>query len=122
MRSKPKVLLLRMRNVSFIDTSGEALLTDIVKQFKFHNLQVLISGIQQEPKEMLRKTGFIELVGEEQFFSSTGDAINIALSKLDKNRCKGCKQFSFAECTALSQQVQKPALLKQSRKREIGLT
>ncbi|MEW5553298.1 sulfate permease [Peribacillus frigoritolerans] len=122
MRSKPKVLLLRMRNVSFIDTSGEALLTDIVKQFKFHNLQVLISGIQQEPKEMLRKTGFIELVGEEQFFSSTGDAINKALSKLDENRCKGCKQFSFAECAALSQQVQKPALLKQSRKREIGLT
>ncbi|MFJ7939244.1 SulP family inorganic anion transporter [Peribacillus sp. NPDC096622] len=122
MRSKPKVLLLRMSNVSFIDTSGEALLTDIVKQFKVHNLQVLISGIQQEPKEMLRKTGFIKLVGEEQFFTNTGDAINKALSKLDENRCKGCKQFSFAECTALSQQVQKPALLKQKRKREIGLT
>ncbi|MFY0782954.1 sulfate permease [Peribacillus simplex] len=122
MRSKPKVLLLRMSNVSFIDTSGEALLTDIVKQFKSHKLQVLISGIQQEPKEMLEKTGFIKLVGEERFFSSTGDAINEALSKLDENRCKGCKQFAFDECTVLSQQVPKPAVLKQKRKREIGLT
>lgn len=121
MRSKPKILLLRMSNVSFIDTSGEDF-TDIVKQFKSHKLQVLISGIQQEPKEMLEKTGFIKLVGEEQFFSNTGDAINEALSKLDENRCKGCKQFAFDECTVLSQQVPKPAVLKQKRKREIGLT
>lgn len=82
----------------------------------------MISGIQQEPKVMLRKTGFIKLVGEEQFFSSTGDAINKALSKLDRELLQRVRQFSLAECTALSKKDPKPALLKQKRKREIGLT
>ena len=80
----------------------------------------MISGIQQEPKVMLRKTGFIKLVGEEQFFSSTGDAINKALSKQDRELLQRVRQFSLAECTA--KKDPKPALLKQKRKREIGLT
>jgi SulP family sulfate permease len=122
LRSKPKILLLRMSKVSFIDTSGEALLTTIVKQFKSQNQQVLISGLQQQPKELFERTGFYQIIGEEHFFSHTGDAINKALSKLDVGRCKGCKQFSFEECTALSQQAPKPSVMKQNRKQELGLT
>jgi SulP family sulfate permease len=121
-RSNPRILLLRMSKVSFIDTSGEALLTNIVKQFKFQHQQVLISGVQQQPKELFEKTGFYQLVGEEHFFSRTGDAINTALANLDVERCKGCKQFSFDECTALSQQAPNPAVLKRKRKQELGLT
>jgi SulP family sulfate permease len=122
LRSKPKILLLRMSKVSFIDTSGEALLTTIVKQIKSQNQQVLISGLQQQPKELFERTGFYQIIGEEHFFSHTGDAINKALSKLDVGRCKGCKQFSFEECTALSQQAPKPSVMKQNRKQELGLT
>lgn len=120
--SKPRILLLRMSKVSFIDTSGEALLTNIVKQFKSQNQQVLISGLQQQPKELFEKTGFYQIIGEEHFFSRTGDAINKALSKLDVGRCMGCKQFSFHECTALSQKAPMPSGLKQHRKQELGLT
>jgi sulfate permease, SulP family len=122
LRSKPRILLLRMSKVSFIDTSGEALLTNIVKQFKSQNQQVLISGLQQQPKELFERTGFYQIIGEEHFFSRTGDAINKALSKLDVGRCKGCKHFSFEECSALSQQAPKPTVLKQQRKQELGLT
>ncbi|QGQ44259.1 SulP family inorganic anion transporter [Metabacillus sediminilitoris] len=122
LRSKPKILLLRMSKVSFIDTSGEALLTTIVKQIKSKNQQVLISGLQHQPKELFERTGFYQIIGEEHFFSHTGDAINKALSKLDVGRCKGCKQFSFEECTTLSQQAPKPSVMKQNRKQELGLT
>ncbi|HWO97249.1 MAG TPA: sulfate permease [Bacillus sp. (in: firmicutes)] len=122
LRSKPRVLLLRMSKVSFIDTSGEALLTNFVKQFQLQNQQVMISGLQQQPKELFEKTGFYQLIDEQNFFSRTGDAINKALAKLDVECCKGCKQFSFDECAALSQQAPKPAVLKTKRKRELGLT
>ncbi|MBD1380589.1 SulP family inorganic anion transporter [Metabacillus arenae] len=119
-RSKPKVLLLRMGNVSFIDTSGEALLTSIVKEFKDKNQKVIISGAKQQPKEFFENTGFHQMLGKENFFSKTGDAINHALMELDVDRCIGCKQFAFAECAALSQKSQKTAKIK--RKQELGLT
>lgn len=122
LQSKPRVLLLRMSKVSLIDTSGEALLATFVKQFQQQNREVLISGIQQQPKELFEKTGFHQLIGEEQFYARTGEAINKALSKLDVQRCKGCKQIAFEECAALSQQAPKPVVLKQKRKRELGLT
>ncbi|WNS78668.1 sulfate permease [Domibacillus sp. DTU_2020_1001157_1_SI_ALB_TIR_016] len=120
-RSKPRILLLRMSKVSFIDTSGEALLANIVKQFKDSHQQVIISGIQQQPKELFEKTGLYQLIGEEYIFAHTGNAIDKALSNLDVERCKGCKQFSFDECTALSQQASKPGVFKQKRKQEPGL-
>lgn len=117
-RSKPRILLLRMSKVSFIDTSGEALLANIVKQFKDSHHQVIISGIQQQPKELFKKTGLYQLIGEEYIFARTGHAIDKALSNLDVERCKGCKQFSFDECAELSQQASKPAVFKQKRKQE----
>jgi SulP family sulfate permease len=120
LHSKPKVLLLRMSKVSFIDTSGEALLAKIVDEMKFNRLEVVISGIQEQPKEMFEKTGLYQTIGEENIFSRTGDAINKALSKLDVDRCKGCKQFAFDECTALSKQAAKHEVVK--RERKLGLT
>jgi SulP family sulfate permease len=122
LHSKPKVLLLRMSKVPFVDISGEALLSDIVKKFKANKQQVMISGVQPQPKDLFKKTGFYQLVGEENFFSHTGDAINKSLLKLDITRCKGCKQFSFNECLTLSEQDANPIVLKRKRKRELGLT
>ncbi|KKI93066.1 sulfate transporter [Bacillus sp. SA1-12] len=121
LHAKPKILLLRMSKVSFIDTSGEALLTKIAKQLKPPYHHVLISGLQPQPKELFEKTGFYQLVGEENSFSRTGDAIDHALSILDVQRCKGCKQFAFDECAVLSQQAPKSEQVKQNRKRELGL-
>ncbi|WP_342048475.1 SulP family inorganic anion transporter [Bacillus sp. OTU530] len=107
LQSKPKVLLLRMSKVSFIDTSGEAMLLNIVKQFKEQNRTILISGIQQQPKELLWKTGLHREIGEKYFFEHTGDAINYSLAQLETKKCIGCKQFAFSECSKLSQQTVK---------------
>ncbi|QBP41134.1 SulP family inorganic anion transporter [Paenisporosarcina antarctica] len=98
---KPKVLLLRMGKVPFMDTTGEAYLTSIVKDFSRHGV-VLISGIKPQPKKLLINTGLADLLGEEHFFEHTGDAINSALEHLDRDKCLGCKHFAFRECTALS--------------------
>ncbi|GAA3333998.1 hypothetical protein GCM10020331_100250 [Ectobacillus funiculus] len=82
-----KVLLLRMSKVSFIDTSGEAMLLNIVKQFKEQNRTILISGIQQQPKELLWKTGLHREIGEKNtFFEHTGDAINYSLAQLETKK------------------------------------
>ncbi|MFS0862376.1 SulP family inorganic anion transporter [Fredinandcohnia sp. 179-A 10B2 NHS] len=98
---KPRVLLLRLSRVPFMDTTGEARLASIIKDFSKHGI-VLISGIKSQPKSVLMKTGLFEQIGEEHFFEHTGDAINFALTQLNKHKCLGCRHYAFKECTALS--------------------
>ncbi|MNI65864.1 hypothetical protein D3C73_1213880 [compost metagenome] len=64
--------------------------------------KLLISGIEPQPLDMLKKTGLHERIGAEQFFEHTGDAINAALAMIDTSRCAGCRHAAFRECAALS--------------------
>ncbi|WP_449539191.1 SulP family inorganic anion transporter [Ferdinandcohnia sp. Marseille-Q9671] len=98
---KPKVLLLRLGRVPFMDTTGEARLASIVNDFSKHGI-VLISGIKPQPRSVLIKTGLYTAVGEEHFFEHTGDAINYALEQINYNKCLGCRHFAFKECSTLS--------------------
>ncbi|MFJ5713001.1 SulP family inorganic anion transporter [Neobacillus sp. NPDC093127] len=98
---RPKVLLLRMGRVPFIDTTGEANLARIVHHFSKNGI-VLISGLNPQPESVLRKTGLYQVIGEDHFFEHTGVAIQYALSQINKNKCLGCKHFAFRECQKLS--------------------
>lgn len=98
---KPKVLLLRLSRVPFMDTTGEGRLASIVQDFSKQGI-VLISGIKPQPKSVLHKTGLYEVIGEENFFAHTGDAIDYALTQINNNKCLGCRHFAFKECQALS--------------------
>ncbi|MCQ6276923.1 STAS domain-containing protein [Bacillus sp. V3B] len=98
---KPRILLLRMGKVPFIDITGEAHLSSMVKDFSKHGI-VIVSGLGSQPEEILKKTGLYDVIGEEHFFQHTGDAIQYALHHLDTQKCVGCKHFAFHECTSLS--------------------
>jgi SulP family sulfate permease len=99
---RPKVLLLHMGKVPFMDTTGESNLASLVKHFEKFGGMVLISGIQPQPVKVLKKTGLYTRIGEDHFFGHAGDAIDFALFQLDFNKCLGCKHFAFRECTSLS--------------------
>ncbi|ETI67080.1 SulP family inorganic anion transporter [Neobacillus vireti] len=98
---RPKVLLLRMGRVPFIDTTGEANLARIIHHFSKNGI-VLVSGLNQQPERVLQKTGLYEAIGSEHFFEHTGEAIQYALSQINKNKCLGCKHFAFRECKKFS--------------------
>ncbi|MCM3174412.1 SulP family inorganic anion transporter [Paenibacillus sp. MER 99-2] len=99
---RPGILLLRMGKVPFMDTTGESNLAHVVKHMERSRGMVLLSGIQAQPLEMLKKTGLIERINPDHMFEHTGEAINYALAHLDDQKCKGCKHFAFRECAALS--------------------
>ena len=84
-----------------MDTTGEGRLASIVQDFSKQGI-VLISGIKPQPKSVLHKTGLYEVIGEENFFEHTGDAIDYALTQINNNKCLGCRHFAFKECQALS--------------------
>jgi len=99
---QPNIVLLRMNKVPFIDTTGEANLAGLVKQLKGSGGRLMISGIQAQPLDMLKKTGLYEMIGAAQFYERTGEAIDNALHAIDYGKCAGCRHSAFRECQALS--------------------
>lgn len=99
---RPNVLILRMGKVPYMDITGEANLTSIVRHFQKHGGTILVSGIQHQPKEVIKRTGLYDRIGKDHFFEHTGEAIDFALLKLEQNKCIGCKHNAFKECTSLS--------------------
>jgi len=99
------IMVLRMSKVPFIDMTGESNLAEVVKSFTGRGGTVIISGIQPQSKEMLERTGLADVIGQENFFAHTGDALNYALTRLNTRACIGCKHYAFRECAALSKPV-----------------
>lgn len=103
---KPKVLILRMGKVPFIDTTGESYFRNIVENFNNHGGQVFITGVQESLKSTLDLNNLTAEIGQENFFERTGEAIDTALGCLNHKACEGCKHFAFQECTQLSKKTQ----------------
>lgn len=98
----PRVLILRMGKVPFIDTTGEEYFRNIVRSFTSQGGVVLVSGVQPSLKSMLDANGLTKEIGEHNFYPNTGDAITVAVEIIDRKACIGCKHYAFRECQMLS--------------------
>lgn len=101
----PKVLILRMGKVPFIDTTAEANFKNIVRHFKRQGGLLLVSGIGERAKKTLVKSGLYDEIGEDFFFEHTGEAISYALERINKTKCIGCPHQTFHECVELCQHL-----------------
>nr|WP_315988112.1 STAS domain-containing protein [Desulforamulus aquiferis] len=77
-KAKPKLLILRLGNVFVLDATAEVALEKIVETFHKEKGLVLITGLKKQPKEILRKSGLYEKIGEQNFYARTGLAISDA--------------------------------------------
>lgn len=71
----PRVLILRLHLVSAMDATGLNALESVVERIKIHGGTVVLSGIHQQPLQMLRKAGFIEVIGHENFQPTFDEAL-----------------------------------------------
>lgn len=99
-RNRPKVLLFRMAHVSFIDATGLSNFEMLVHSFLKKGGIILVSGIREQPLEILQKSGLYEKIGEHNFFPRTGPAINYALTFIEYKICHSCKKSAFYECAS----------------------
>ncbi|MFJ7848931.1 SulP family inorganic anion transporter [Peribacillus sp. NPDC097206] len=76
--NKTGVLVLSMRRVSYMDTSAEAALLAIVNRIRKYKGKLVISGIQQQPKELLISTGLYHKIEKQHFFKSKEEALYFA--------------------------------------------
>jgi len=65
------VVILRMKNVPYIDQSGMYAIEDAIMAMKEKNIKVMLTGTQEQPIDMLKKIDLIpNLVNDEQLFDS----------------------------------------------------
>jgi len=80
--SKSRVLILRMRHVPFIDSTGMHNLKDVVKEIQHSGTKVILSGVQANVMKELEKNGIFELIGTDNVFPSFDQALKEARSIL----------------------------------------
>ncbi|GAB4232449.1 MAG: SulP family inorganic anion transporter [Stanieria sp.] len=77
LRDEPEVkyLILRMRFVPNIDTTGLVALEDIYYDLKRHNCRLMLTGLQPQVREILERSGLLGKIGVENCFATTTEAI-----------------------------------------------
>ncbi len=75
---RPKVRIIRMRKVPFIDSTGIHNLTTLCRMSKKDNIHIILSGVNQKVHTVLEKSGFYNLLGEENICSNINEALEKA--------------------------------------------
>lgn len=71
----PKVLILRLHLVTAMDATGLNALESLVERVKNRRGFVILSGIHQQPLLLLKKAGFIDVIGRENFCPTFDEAL-----------------------------------------------
>ena len=103
-----RVLILRMGNVPFMDSTGEDNLRSIVTHFHKRGGLIVVSGLSESVRRTLSHSGLLNQIGERHFFDHTGEAITHALQHISHPACIGCQHFAFHECNKLSTEGKLP--------------
>lgn len=81
---KPKVRIIRMRKVPFIDSTGCHNLESFIKMSKKDKTQVLLSGVNERVRSVLVNTGIEKMLGQENILSNINDAVERAKQLVEK--------------------------------------
>lgn len=78
---RPKVRIIRMRKVPFVDSTGIHNLTNLCEMSKKEGIQIVLSGVREKVNGQLEHAGFYHLIGEENICSH----INLALKRANES-------------------------------------
>ncbi len=79
---RPKVLILRMRHVPAIDSTGLHALRDLVRRSRRDGSLVILSDVHAQPVVALERSGLYDELGEENIHGNIDDALNRAREHL----------------------------------------
>ena len=77
---RPKVRIIRMRKVPFVDSTGIHNLTNLCLMSQGEGIQVVLSGVNPRVQQVLYKSGFDTLLGEDNICSH----ITLALARAEE--------------------------------------
>ena len=85
---RPKIRIIRMRKVPFIDSTGIHNLTTLCKMSQKENIHIILSGVNEKVHQVLEKSGFYELLGKENICSNINEALEVATKEIAEINAK----------------------------------
>ena len=79
LESRPKVLIIRMRNVPAIDSTAAHALSHLIDRTRRDGTRIIIAGVQRRPLETLWNIGIVDQIGRENVVAD----IDVALAKAE---------------------------------------
>ncbi|MBI1723106.1 MAG: sulfate permease [Gemmatimonadetes bacterium] len=79
---RPRILIIRMRNVPAVDSTGLHALADVVRRSRAEGTLILISDIHAQPLFALSRSDLLDQIGDENLFGNIDDALNRAREHL----------------------------------------
>lgn len=81
---RPKIRIIRMRKVPFIDSTGIHNLTNLCVMSQKENIHIILSGVNDKVHKVLERSGFYELLGEDNICSNINEAVAKARESVEK--------------------------------------
>ena len=78
----PRVLIVRMRNVPAVDSTGLHALRELVRRSRAEGKLVLLSDVHAQPLVALGRSYLLDELGEDHIFGNIDDALNFARRSL----------------------------------------
>ena len=72
---RPRALVLIMRNVNAIDSTGLHALKDMIHRFRGGGTEVILVGLHAQPMVALDRTGLVDLLGQDNLVGTIDEAL-----------------------------------------------
>lgn len=96
--TKPRVFILRMRDVPLVDATGINALKQFANKCKRENIIFLVSELQKEIAEEFKRTHLDEIIGSERLFHNIDSALDYDKSKkIEPQSLKDTKRKLYPE-------------------------
>ncbi len=95
-----KHLLLVATGINFVDLAGAHLLAQEARRRRALGGGLYLFHVKQEVRDMLRASGALQDIGEDNIFNIGDDVAGTLFARLDKRVCQGCAVRVFAPCKA----------------------
>jgi len=86
LHQKPKVIILRMRNVPFIDATGIYRLKELIKRFDEQKVQVILSGVNQDVRNELVRASIFSVLNRDNLLYNIESSIRRAQEILKERK------------------------------------
>ncbi len=80
-----KAVIINAEPINYIDSSAVFMLENLIEEFNRLDIQVLFSDVIGPTRDIIRKSGLIDKIGEENFFVNTVEAYEYALNKATRS-------------------------------------
>lgn len=85
-QKKPKVRIIRMRKVPFMDTTGLRNLRTFYKKCQHEKIQIILAGVNEDVINALKQDGLYDIIGNENIYDHIEPAMNRAKQIIENRK------------------------------------